>query len=73
MEDIKFNKPCPVCNNTELAIGECKYKDKIIAYNVYCPICNFTGRSYKMRYKAIKKWEYLYNQVKHINDGGLKC
>ena len=57
---------CPVCKNENLKIGECMFEDKIIAYNVYCPVCNFTGRSFRMRWKAIDKWNKMCVQVKNM-------
>ena len=60
-------RPCPVCQNQDIALGECIYQDKIIAYNLYCPQCNFTSRTYKQRHKAIVKWDALVMQCKSIN------
>lgn len=59
-------KPCPVCGNTELSVGSCVYRNKTIAYNVYCSMCNFTGRSYKMKIKALRKWNSFVEQNKNI-------
>ena len=59
-------KPCPVCKNTDIQIGVCTYEGKTVAFNVYCPICNFTGRSYRMRVKALDKWNKLCEQTKTI-------
>ena len=64
MEDIVS---CHVCDNTQLELGKCTYKGKTVAYNVFCPVCNFTGRSYRMRYKAIKRWNSLCRQTRSIN------
>ena len=59
--------PCPVCNNSELSIGTCEYQNKVIAYHVYCSICHFTGRSYKIKIKALNKWNSLVRQSSSIN------
>ena len=58
---------CPVCDNNDIRVGTCFFDDKIVAYNLYCPVCNFTGRSYKMKYKAINKWNSLCRQTRSIN------
>lgn len=65
MGNVEYS-PCPVCKNKDLKLGECIYDNKIVAYNVYCPNCNFTSRSYKMRYKAINKWNSLCRQSRGI-------
>ena len=58
--------PCPICKNKDVNIKECWFNGRHIAYNVYCPKCNWTGRSYKMRVKAINKWNTLAKQVEDI-------
>lgn len=60
-------RACPVCGNMRLEIGTCNFRYSVFAYNVYCPECNFTGRSYKMRYKAIQKWNKMCEQVRNIS------
>lgn len=57
---------CPVCNNSELSIKECKFRDKVYGYNVYCSNCYFTGRTYKIKIKALKKWNALVRQNRNI-------
>lgn len=59
--------PCPVCGNTKLEVEECLYNYTIFAYNIRCPKCRFTGRSFKMRYKAIDKWNAMCKQVRGIS------
>ena len=56
---------CPICDS-EPQMGYCKMDDKIVAYNVYCPKCNWTGRSFKMRYKAVEKWNNLCKMSRGI-------
>lgn len=53
---------CPICHNERMEVGVCYRKYDVFAYNIYCPKCNFTGRSYRMRYKAIEKWNALCKQ-----------
>lgn len=61
-------KPCPVCKNTDLNINSCVFDGKTYAYNVFCPICGFTERSYKMKIKALHKWNSLVEQTKNIKN-----
>ena len=57
---------CPVCRNAEPKVNSCIFEGKTYAYNVFCPVCGFTDRSYKMVVKALKKWNALVEQTKHI-------
>ena len=57
-------RSCPVCGNLTPDISKCIYQGQIMAYNVICRDCGFTGRSFKRRYKAIKRWGLMCEQVK---------